>query len=104
MAIERRTFLAGAISVASLAALAACTPPKPIPPTATVTTTPTPPSLVPRPASFLRSAWATDPYSLGSFSMTPVGATPADRATLRDTVADRVFFAGEAASSEFPAP
>jgi hypothetical protein len=34
--------------------------------------------------------------------MTPVGATPADRATLRDTVAARVFFAGEAASSEFP--
>ncbi|WP_092553886.1 flavin monoamine oxidase family protein [Herbiconiux ginsengi] len=102
MAIERRTFLAGAISAASLAALAACTPPKPVPPTATVTTTPTPPSLVPRPASFLRSAWATDPYSLGSFSMTPVGATPADRAALRDTVASRVFFAGEATSSEFP--
>ncbi len=101
MAIARRTFLAGALSGVSLAALAACTPPKPGP-TPTVTTTPSPPSPVPRPASFLRSAWATDPYSLGSFSMTPVGATPADRATLRETVGGRVFFAGEAASSEYP--
>ncbi|WP_291052013.1 FAD-dependent oxidoreductase [Herbiconiux sp.] len=101
MALERRTFLAGAVSAVSLAALAACTPLKPVP-TPTVTPTPVPVSPVPQPAAFLRSAWATDPFALGSFSMTPVGATPADRATLRETVAGRVFLAGEAASSEYP--
>lgn len=101
MALERRTFLAGAVSAVSLAALAACTPMKPVP-TPTVTPTPVPLSPVPQPAAFLRSSWATDPFSLGSFSMTPVGATPADRATLRETVAGRMFFAGEATSGEYP--
>ncbi|MCS5733544.1 flavin monoamine oxidase family protein [Herbiconiux daphne] len=101
MALERRTFLVGALSAVSLATLSACTPPAPRP-TATITPTELPPSPVPHPASFLRTSWANDPYALGSFSMTPVGATPADRATLRDTVGARVFFAGEATSSEFP--
>ncbi|MDO9395188.1 MAG: FAD-dependent oxidoreductase, partial [Herbiconiux sp.] len=103
MAIQRRTFLAGALSAASLAALAACTPTKPLPtPTPTVTPTGLPPSPVPAPAAFLRSAWSTDPFALGSFSMTPVGASPADRATLRETVAGRVVLAGEATSAEAP--
>jgi monoamine oxidase len=34
--------------------------------------------------------------------MVPVGATPADRTNLRETVGGRVFLAGEATSSEFP--
>jgi monoamine oxidase len=101
VAIERRTFLVGAISALSLATLSACTPPRPAP-TPTITPTALPPSPVPAPAAFLRSAWATDPYALGSFSMIPVGATPADRANLRDTIGSRVFFAGEATSTEFP--
>ena len=101
MAIERRTFLAGAVSALSLAALSACTPGRPVP-TATITPTATPLSPVPRPAGFLRSSWSTDPFALGSFSTTPVGGNPADRATLRDPIGGRVFLAGEATSTEFP--
>ncbi|MBF4573369.1 FAD-dependent oxidoreductase [Herbiconiux sp. VKM Ac-1786] len=103
MAIERRTFLAGAVSALSLAALTACTPDAPRPtPTPTGSPAPTPLSPVPRPAGYLRSSWSTDPFSLGSFSSTPVGAGPGDRATLRETVGDRVVFAGEAVASEHP--
>jgi hypothetical protein len=99
--IERRTFLGGVLSLASLGALAACTPPAPGPtPTPTPTITPTA-SGVPAPAAFVRSAWSADPFSLGSFSMVPVGGDPADRATLRETIGARVFMAGEATSSEY---
>ncbi|MFB2582851.1 FAD-dependent oxidoreductase [Herbiconiux sp. P15] len=102
MAIARRTFLAGAVSAFSLSALAACTPDSPVPPTPTLTPTELPPGPVPNPSAFFRSAWADDPFSLGSFSSMPVGATPASRTTLRETVGARLFFAGEATSSEFP--
>ncbi|NYD71208.1 flavin monoamine oxidase family protein [Herbiconiux flava] len=103
MAIERRTFLAGAVSALSLAALTACTPDAPRPtPSPSASLAPTPLSPVPRPAAYLRSSWSSDPFSLGSFSSTPVGAGPGDRATLRETVGDRVVFAGEAVASEHP--
>ena len=59
-------------------------------------------SRVPEPAGFLRTRWLSDPWSLGSYSYLPVGATPADRAALATPVADRLFFAGEATSSEHP--
>ncbi|WP_368496364.1 FAD-dependent oxidoreductase [Herbiconiux sp. A18JL235] len=99
--MERRTFLAGALSAATLATLSACVPEQPLP-TPSITPTVGPLSPVPAPAAYLRSAWADDPFSLGSFSMTPVGADPGDRATLREPVRGRVFFAGEATSTEFP--
>jgi monoamine oxidase len=44
-----------------------------------------------------------DPWSLGSYSYLPVGATPADRVALATPAAARLFFAGEATSSEHPA-
>jgi monoamine oxidase len=40
------------------------------------------------------SAWARDPYALGSYSYGSPGAAAA-RATLAATVDDRLFFAGE---------
>lgn len=103
MALARRTFLAGAVSALSLSALAACTPDAPRPtPSPSITPTELPPGPVPGPAAFYRTAWAADPFALGSFSTTPVGATPASRTTLRETVGNRLFFAGEATSTEFP--
>ncbi|GAA2237929.1 FAD-dependent oxidoreductase [Herbiconiux moechotypicola] len=103
MDIERRVFLSGALSALSLAALGTLSGCVPTPPAPTPTPTPTTvPGRVPAPAAFVRSAWSTDPYSLGSFSMIPAGGGPGDRATLRETVGGRVLLAGEATSSEFP--
>jgi len=97
MSFTRRTFLLGAGSGLSLLALAACTD-------ETVAPTPTPsPTIageVPNPSSFVRSNWATDPYSRGATSYLGVGASPQARETLREPLLDRVFLAGEAISDD----
>ena len=102
MHFTRRGFLIGAGSGLSLLALTACTDPQPVP-TATVrppSTPPTTPQAVPKPAGMSRSAWGADPFSRGSVSFMAVGSTPEHRAALREPVLDRVFFAGEATSTE----
>lgn len=58
---------------------------------------------VPAPVGLVRTRWAADPWTYGSYSYLPVGARPADRVALRAPLANRVFFAGEATSSEQPA-
>lgn len=57
---------------------------------------------VPAPAAMVRTRWAADPWTRGSYSVLPVGATPAHRAALRTPVADRVFLAGEATDRADP--
>ncbi|KQO06436.1 hypothetical protein ASF06_15315 [Agreia sp. Leaf244] len=102
MTVDRRTFLLGAATGAAVLALTACVgPPKPIPTTAAGTPTPTP-GAVPRPNGFIRSNWAADPFSLGSTSYLPTGSAPDAREVLGESVSDRIFFAGEATSTEFP--
>ena len=99
-AMKRRTFLLGSVSGLSLVALTACVAPTPRP-TASVSPTPTAtPSLVPKPAAMRRTSWSADPFARGSFSVPAVGATPEQRAALGQPVDDRVFFAGEATSSD----
>lgn len=49
------------------------------------------------------SSWTTDPFALGAYSFLKRGATPADRVALAAPVGGRLFFAGEATSSDFPA-
>src|SRR5699024_11268807 len=44
----------------------------------------------------------TAPYAYGARSVTPVGATTADRQTLATPLGNRVFFAGEATSQAAP--
>ncbi|HEV7949629.1 MAG TPA: FAD-dependent oxidoreductase [Glaciihabitans sp.] len=98
--MDRRTFLVGAFSGASLLALSACTSPEPTPtPTALP---PSPPATtgVPAPSAFHRSAWTQDPYSLGATSYLPVDATPGDRTALGQSVDNKMFFAGEATSTD----
>lgn len=97
--MKRRTFLIGAASGLTVAALAACTPPKPKPTPSVPPTTP-PPSLVPQPADMQRSNWSADPFARGSFSFPAVDATPEQRATLREPINARVYFAGEATATE----
>lgn len=59
---------------------------------------------IPAPTSYLRSNWSRDPYSLCSYSCMPVGPPgPAARRMLREPVAGRLIFAGEATSSRNPA-
>lgn len=104
MSITRRTLLVGAGAGAVGLLLAACTPePQPAPTrTKTPGPRPTAPSAVPAPAGWLRSTWATDPYSFGSISYLPVGADPGERERLAEPVLDRVFFAGEAVDTANP--
>ncbi|MFK7827497.1 MAG: flavin monoamine oxidase family protein [Oligoflexales bacterium] len=56
---------------------------------------------VPEPANYLVTRWSQDPYALGSYAYVPVGASPSDMEELASPLNDRVFFAGEATSSEY---
>lgn len=98
--MHRRSFLIGASGL-TLVAVSACTSPQPTP-TPTVTPTPTPELAVPRPARMARSSWGADPYAGGAFSYLGIGSTPDQRNTLATSVADRLFFAGEATSIALP--
>ena len=102
MSVDRRTFLVGAATGAAVLALSACVgPPRPAPTSATPTPVPTP-GTIPTPNGFIRSNWASDPFSLGSTSYIPAGSSPDSRETLAESVSDRIFFAGEATSGDFP--
>jgi monoamine oxidase len=58
---------------------------------------------IPEPEAVVKTHWASDPFSLGSYSIMPPGSTSRDRKTLAESVADVLFFAGEATSSDYPA-
>jgi monoamine oxidase len=59
---------------------------------------------VPAPNAYLRSNWSKDPFALCAYSCMPPGPPgPAARKLLREPVADRLLFAGEATSSANPA-
>jgi monoamine oxidase len=103
MSLSRRTFLAGAATGVTALVLTACTPARPTPaptPTGTPTAAAGP---VPAPLALSRSGWAADEFARGSHSFIAVHASPDQRATLREPLQDRVFFAGEATSDDSPA-
>lgn len=108
MRITRRTLFAGAGAGALAILLASCTPekPKPVPvqPTSTPepTVDPTPVGEIPEAAAMFRTEWAADPYAFGARSVTPVGVTSTARTALAMPLIDRVFFAGEATSTDKP--
>ncbi|RMH01737.1 MAG: FAD-binding protein [Chloroflexi bacterium] len=58
---------------------------------------------IPEPVGMVQSRWAADPFTLGSYSYTPVGARRADRVILGESVAKKLFFAGEATHPDYPA-
>ncbi|PPF45660.1 hypothetical protein C5C45_13020 [Rathayibacter rathayi] len=104
MTIGRRLFLSGTVTGVGLLALVGCTPSRPRP-TRSVTKAPVPTTsttAVPAPAAFVRSAWGSDPYALGSVSYLPVSARPQDRSDLAGSVLDRLFLAGEATDTQTP--
>jgi len=61
------------------------------------------PRRVPELLAMIRTSWSADPWARGSYSYLPVGATPALRAALAQPINGRLFFAGEATSSDAPA-
>jgi monoamine oxidase len=58
---------------------------------------------IPPPATSISSAWLQDQQTLGSYSFLPVGAEPEARTALAANLNGRVFFAGEATASDYPA-
>ncbi|MGI9556811.1 MAG: FAD-dependent oxidoreductase, partial [Solirubrobacterales bacterium] len=51
----------------------------------------------------LITRWRADPFALGSYSYLAAGARPGERQALAAPASERLFFAGEATSSGFPA-
>ncbi len=57
----------------------------------------------PQPQKMVITRWSGDRYSRGSYSHLPVGATADDYDQMAAPVGERLFFAGEATNSRFPA-
>jgi hypothetical protein len=57
---------------------------------------------IPEPVGQVVTRWQQDPFSLGSYSYVPVGASQSDRRQIGMPVDNRVFLAGEATSQFFP--
>ncbi|MCO5575242.1 hypothetical protein L7F22_029041 [Adiantum nelumboides] len=57
---------------------------------------------VPQPTAFQVTRWGHDPYSRGSHSFIPVGASDKDYDTIALPVENQIFFAGEATCKEYP--
>ena len=51
---------------------------------------------IPEPIAYQRTGWQTDPFSLGSYSFRHVTEQDGDRRTLGQSVAGKLYFAGEA--------
>lgn len=51
---------------------------------------------IPDPEAYQITRWASDPFAFGSYSFNALGSTPQMRSDLAESIADRVFFAGEA--------
>ena len=57
---------------------------------------------VPDPVDYSVTRWGSDPYSMGSYSYLPVGASVQDYINLSVPVQSVVFFAGEATHDKYP--
>jgi monoamine oxidase len=56
---------------------------------------------IPEPIDYQITRWATDPFSLGSYSYNPVGAVPRMRRELAAPLGKSVCFAGEASNEDY---
>ena len=57
---------------------------------------------IPEPVSWQRSRWGQDPFSLCSYSFNGIGADIDSRRELARPINNRLFFAGEATSPDYP--
>ncbi|XP_022941323.1 lysine-specific histone demethylase 1 homolog 2-like isoform X2 [Cucurbita moschata] len=58
---------------------------------------------VPNPIQSICTRWGSDPFSYGSYSHVRVGSTGNDYDILAESVWNRLFFAGEATTKQYPA-
>ncbi|MBM2820051.1 MAG: monoamine oxidase, partial [Nitrosarchaeum sp.] len=58
-------------------------------------------STIPDPVKIIRTSWATDPLSFGTYSFIPVTGTTSDIDELAKPVDDKLFFAGESTSTRY---
>ncbi len=58
---------------------------------------------VPPPRDARITRWRSDPWTHGSYSYVPAGSSFAEHAALGKPVGDKLFFAGEATSEDYPA-
>lgn len=58
---------------------------------------------VPDPEASFFTRWLADPFSRGSYSYLPVGASALDREELAQPASKRLYFAGEATNRDYPA-
>ncbi|MSO79756.1 MAG: FAD-dependent oxidoreductase [Acidimicrobiia bacterium] len=97
--ISRRHFLHGALGAGAAAAWPTVLSPRFTPSSARGR------AGVPDPVGFVFTRWATDPFSLGSYSFIGVGASNADRESLAEPLGDGaphpLLFAGEATSAKY---
>lgn len=56
---------------------------------------------IPEPIDYQITRWASDPFSLGSYSYNPVGVVPKMRQELAAPLGKSVFFAGEASNEDY---
>ncbi len=58
---------------------------------------------LPEPESFINTRWSQDPFSYGSYSYIPPGASCDDYEAIAEPVMNQLFFAGEATSAQHSA-
>jgi monoamine oxidase len=58
---------------------------------------------IPQPTAWQTSNWLNDSFALGSYSFNAIGANKQTRKALFDNIEERLYFAGEATSVDYPA-
>lgn len=58
---------------------------------------------IPSPTAYKISRWARDPFAFGSYSFMPTSGKPSMRKDLAKPIDKKLYFAGEATHSDFPA-
>jgi monoamine oxidase len=58
---------------------------------------------LPSPISYVNTRWSQDPFSNGSYSYILTGASGEDYEAIAKPILNKLFFAGEATSSKYPA-
>lgn len=58
---------------------------------------------IPQPTGWQLSKWHQDPFALGSYSFNAVGVSRETRMILSENIEERIYFAGEATSLDYPA-